>query len=485
MLLIPVIGKISWRNPPVITLLLILLNVMIYFGFQLGDQRAYVVAHKFYFESGLVKIEMPRYLAYRDGRPYSAAYDRKLAAMKAPAVGELLWDAIGDGDFQKQLDNETIIRPTDPDYDKWKRLRRQFLDHFEKSVSVRYGFRPSHPRPVTWVTHMFLHGGAGHLVGNMIFLWLVGCMLEYGIGRKGYPVIYLLGGLSAVSLFYLLNRNSAIPLVGASGAIAGLMGAFAVLFGRERVRLFLSLGFYFNYLRIPAIVLLPLWIGNELYQMLFGDASQVAYAAHLGGLVGGAGLGFLHKRFIGGVDLQILEDPNEDTFSPKMETALGHMGRLELAEARRVLLEILKESPDDPEVLRRLFHIDRHFPGRNAVHTTTAAYLKALGREEDHQEEMLRAYERYIDAVKKPRLSVAHYMKVSDAMIACGRPAEAERLLGLLLKAKPDLPGLPGALMRLLRAWKQAGEEKRMARLRQVILKRFPRSPEAAALRRG
>ena len=116
---------------------------------------------------------------------------------------------------------------------------------------------------------MFLHGSVSHLIGNMIFLWLVGCILEYGMGRRYYPVLYILGGLIAVLLYFAVKHTSIVPLVGASGAIAGLMGAFGVIFGRERVRIFLSLGFYFNYFKVRAIYLLPLWVGNELYQLFF------------------------------------------------------------------------------------------------------------------------------------------------------------------------------------------------------------------------
>jgi membrane associated rhomboid family serine protease len=78
---------------------------------------------------------------------------------------------------------------------------------------------------------MFLHGSAGQLFGNMIFLWIVGCMLEMGLGRLLYTGLYISGGLIAAGGFWLIYMNSKIPVVGASGAIAGLMGAFAVLLG--------------------------------------------------------------------------------------------------------------------------------------------------------------------------------------------------------------------------------------------------------------
>ena len=115
-------------------------------------------------------------------------------------------------------------------------------------TSLQYGFIPNQKSLLTSFTYMFMHGSTGHLLGNMIFLWIVGCMLEMGLGRLQYTVLYIIGGLFAVWLFWLIYMNSTIPLVGASGAIAGLMGAFAMLFGKRRVKIFFSLGFYFNYL---------------------------------------------------------------------------------------------------------------------------------------------------------------------------------------------------------------------------------------------
>ncbi len=482
MLLIPIIGKISWRNPPFITLGLILINCIIYFSFQLGESRAYHDLQEHYFKSGLLEIEVPRYLAYVDGKPFSQAYNQKFTRMKKDAIGPVTAKVYQDTLFQKKLDNDDIILPADPIYAKWKGLRTKHLFLYESIISVKYGFRPAHARPVTWLSYMFLHGSGSHLIGNMIFLWLVGCILEYGMGRRYYPVLYILGGLIAVLLYFAAKHASITPLVGASGAIAGLMGAFAVIFGRERVRIFLSLGFYFNYFKVRAIYLLPLWVGNELYQLFFGGMSQVAYTAHLGGLVGGAGLAFIYKRYIGAVDTRILQDDGEDKVSPKLEAAMSHMGQLEFGKARKLLLELRSEEPARTDVMQLLFNIDRHFPERQAVHQTTTAYLKRLSGDISHWDTVISVYDRYIFAVKKPRLPLDLFLNVSRAMTAKNRPADAERILAMLLKHKPDMPGLPAAFKRLAEVWDQVGKPERKDRCRKVLMTRFPKSAEATEM---
>jgi tetratricopeptide (TPR) repeat protein len=105
---------------------------------------------------------------------------------------------------------------------------------------------PAYKSLLTALTYMFLHGSVGHLFGNMVFLWIVGCMLEMGLGRLLYMGLYIFGGVVAAGVFCLIYMNSTVPVVGASGAIAGLMGALAVLFGEKRIKIFYSLTHLFN-----------------------------------------------------------------------------------------------------------------------------------------------------------------------------------------------------------------------------------------------
>ena len=483
MLIIPIIGKTSLRNPPVVTILLILVNVFVYFGFQLGDHAASMAAQKYYLESGLVDIELPRYRAFTEGRAFANADIEAVAELSEEASTAMLVEAIRDGRFQAALDNDAIITSDDPAHAKWKPLRAEFLAKYESSVTVRWGFRPIHHRPATWFTYMFLHGGIGHLIGNMIFLWLVGCILEYGAGRLSYIVIYVLGGVAAVGLFFIVERHSAIPLVGASGSIAALMGALAVLFGRERIHIFFSVGFYFNNFRILAIYLLPLWVGNELFQLFFGGVSQVAYIAHVGGLLGGAAIAAVHKRFWKDVDTEVLGEETEDTASPILEEAMTHMENLEFGRARRLLAALQQESPDNPEVLKLLFGIDRHYPERPVIHTTAAAYLKHLAGNLDQRGALLQAYDRYIAAVKTPRLPPELLLAVCRALTAGDRPADAEHILAVLHKQRSDMPGLPAAWRRLADVWERREASDRAARCRKILLRHFPTSPEAAEIR--
>jgi membrane associated rhomboid family serine protease len=150
----------------------------------------------------------------------------------------------------------------------------------------------------TVVTHMFLHGGWFHLIGNMWFLWIFGNNVEDSMGHVRFAVFYLISGLVAAGLQAAFNPASPIPMVGASGAIGGVMGAYVVLYPRVRVHLLLWLGFYVTTVAVPAAFMLLYWLAIQLIggaTSLGAEGGGVAFWAHVGGFVAGAALVFVFR----------------------------------------------------------------------------------------------------------------------------------------------------------------------------------------------
>lgn len=131
---------------------------------------------------------------------------------------------------------------------------------------------------------MFLHGDWLHLASNMLFLWIFGDNVEDRLGHLGYAAFYLLAGVVATSAHVLAQVNSTVPLIGASGAVAGVMGAYLVWFPRARIRTLILLGWIPLWPRIPAVVFLGIWF---VLQFLTGSQSEVAWVAHVGGFAFG------------------------------------------------------------------------------------------------------------------------------------------------------------------------------------------------------
>ena len=206
---------------PIITIGLIAANVIIFFGWQDGLSGTDSEVEDFLYENAAVACEL------RSGEPLTIA------------------------------EIEENGRCGDPGPEKFP----------EKNVQL------------SAVVSMFLHGGLIHLLGNMWFLWIFGNNVEEAFGSMGYLVMYLVAGLAATAIFVLANVDSTDPLVGASGAIAGVLGAYLVLYPRHQV---LSLVFFF-FVPIPAIVFLGIWFVSQ-----FGISDvSVAWEAHVAGFIFG------------------------------------------------------------------------------------------------------------------------------------------------------------------------------------------------------
>lgn len=138
------------------------------------------------------------------------------------------------------------------------------------------------------LTAMFIHAGFWHLGGNMLFLWIFGDNMEDQMGHVPFLVFYLVSGVAASMAHYALAPGSPVPLVGASGAIAGVMGGYLLLFPKARVDIFLFLIIYIRIFPIPSWIMLALWFAMQIfYGVGSGTEGGVAYWAHAGGFVAG------------------------------------------------------------------------------------------------------------------------------------------------------------------------------------------------------
>jgi membrane associated rhomboid family serine protease len=171
---------------------------------------------------------------------------------------------------------------------------------------IRWSLIPSEiaagRHPITILTAMFFHGGWLHIIGNMIFFWAFGPEIEDMMGKVRYLLFYLSGGLVAFGVQIAVNPSSQLPTLGASGAIAAVMGAFLITFPRDRIRTVVFLGFFVTIFFIPAIILVGFWFLIQLFSEVGSLAEGrfsgggIAYAAHIGGVVYGMASAKLFER---------------------------------------------------------------------------------------------------------------------------------------------------------------------------------------------
>ena len=184
----------------------------------------------------------------------------------------------------------------------------ELLGHVDPGVTIQLGpeTRCSLGASNPWhtvLTSMFMHGGWLHIIGNVWFLWIFGGNVEDAMGHLRFVMFYLLCGAAAAAAQVLANPESTIPMVGASGAIGGVMGAYVVLYPRVSVHLLIILGFFVTTVAVPAIFMLAYWFALQLISgvvSLNQEGGGVAFWAHAGGFLAGTVLvfAFRNMRFL-------------------------------------------------------------------------------------------------------------------------------------------------------------------------------------------
>ncbi len=336
MIIIPFDKKLDWKNPPVIT-----------FAFQSGDNQKYGETIDYYYDSSLAKIELPWFkeaLIEQGEQKFVRQWEGEFEERYSP----WFFSMQSNKEFMDQLQADQIIKKTNIDYQEWKEKRAEINQRLVNNVSHEYAYKTAEPTIVTSITHMFLHAGLGHLLGNMLFLMAVGFIVELTMQRWMYLLAYLTSGIGSVAFYTVFVTPSLIPSLGASGAIAGLMGMYAVLFNVRKIRFFYFIFVYFDYIKLPAIYLLALWLGFEIYQQLaYSAESNVNYLAHIGGLISGGLIAFAMQQLMASKINQDYLDENDEQalLDQSLEKANGYMRDLEYEKALPILDKMIGKPP--------------------------------------------------------------------------------------------------------------------------------------------
>ncbi len=485
LLIIPFEKKPELRNPPVLTVLLIIINTVIYFGFQSGDKALYEEAFALYENERLYEIELPRYIEWRRQNTHDAELP-DYEDMDDEAKIVLLREMMFDGDFQAQLKANRIIRPDDPEFRRWRDVRERFDALVESTFIQKYSLKTREPTALTMFSHMFLHADAEHLIGNMIFLFLFGFVVEISMGRVAFLGAYLLAGLASGLFYTWIDPGEIIPAVGASGAIFGLAAMYTMLYGLRRIRFFYTVLFiYFDVVRAPAWLLLLAWLGLELYNQYFTE-TNVNNLAHIGGLLGGAIIAFIYKKFTSRVDYDYLEkEQREAARADALQTALDHIGRMEFARAKPVLEKLVAEDPGNLEALQQLFNVARFSRNMDDVHRHAQKLFSVDNVARQPAPLLSTLFGDYLATTGGGmRLSLRQLLALANAFSRAGEFEHAQKILASLLKSAGQNPGVTRALSILSSNLLRRGEIDRARAVGKVLLDRYPDSPEAALFKR-
>lgn len=488
LLLLPLDQKPHKHHLPWVTALLVLINVFVYAAFQTNDDAEYMAAAGYYIKSGLMDIERPIFEKYLKQQKTKQARNTLKFVRKFNKHDEdqavYFWQlAQFDQGFQKILPIE-IRKLDDEQQELWQTEHPIYENRLSQVTTLQYGFIPERHNLVNWFTHQFMHGSWGHLFGNMLFLILVGYAVEMYLGALRYAIYYILGGLGAVGLFWALDPSSKVPLVGASGAIAGVMGMYAGLYRLRKIRFFYWFIAFFNYMKAPALIMLPLWMAKEVFGMVFSE-DNVAYSAHLGGLIAGGALGLLSHHSVFKVKSSYLETVEEENAHDKLaKQATAAMTALDFDEAERCYRELVAKQPHHLDYLVSLFNTLKRKPVSDEFHRLTQKIFENPTNDRSTTKIKRQVFLVYKEKTQnKFKLPLSTLVTLASGFAVGGAYKEAESLLTVLSKRPEVKARLANPLLLLARSLIDNHQQDKAKLLLEKIVQHYPKSPEAEEAR--
>lgn len=438
-------------------------------------------------------------------RKHAAAHRQEAARAVNPTAESGDEDEVDDDDdaeeglFGLGMDTARKFRAgeltdaNDPNYLRYLELRDELKAIELRMPVIRFGYRPALDGFWSLISSMFAHGGWLHLIGNMWFLYLVGCNLEDRWGRWQFLLFYMVAGVLAALSFGALHPDMEEPLVGASGAIAGAMGAFMVCYARTRVKLFYLYFMFFTMprwgtFRASTWVVMALWIADQLlmaYVEVSGGHAQVAHSAHAGGFLFGALVALLLRRL--GVDHQLdaaseqAAEAGSDVWTehPLYLKAMELRDKADDATATERLIQLLAEQPKHLGAREALFDLGVAHRDLRAIDLGLPFLIDHYAQKQDHRT-LLRLLHELRQAVPNYGLTDQELLRFATAAQKTEDGALAIRLVGELLQHYPGSSFAPRAL------WVAAEVQGRLgaAELQRQTLGRIVQSfPEHACAR--
>ncbi|MCW5212387.1 rhomboid family intramembrane serine protease [Desulfobulbus sp. TB] len=479
MLIIPLSDNPK-RRFPYITVLLILLNIGIFFYFQHSKQQKYMQAVSLARSSGLLQIEQEAYLEYL--QRHHKTIPVLLQDIKKPAA--IFQYLMQDDQFQSALRQHILIPPADPRFADWSPKRKAFEEKLNQSLVYRFGYSPVRKNYFSITTYMFFHDELLLLIANMLFLWFVGSWIEIGIGRILFLGIYLVTGAFSGLSFGFMYPLSQGPLLGASGAIAGLMGAYLLIYCNKKINVLCSLGFCSRYTTVFGWFLFPFWLSKEIY-LFVNTSTPQTFSSHIGGLLAGLVVGLIFQTHEGKQAAK--KEKKEITDSEKGEQIrpsllsdqdiqiLGNLSPQEAALLRKEIQKALQDDPGNLFELARLFHLDKCNPTGDQFHRTAGKLLGQFAEQENFRD-LYTYFYKYKKLSTAPRLQPSVMLALAEIHIRSDQTTQAAHFLLLLLKKRPQYPGVPSCLFALAMAYREQNNEKRATKCFQLICKKYPQT---------
>ena len=321
---------------------------------------------------------------------------------------------------------------------------------------------------------MFMHGGWLHLIGNLLILYLAGPFIEDVWGRPLYALFYFLSGCAAAGAYIAFNAGSEVPMIGASGAIAGVMGAFLVHYHQTQIKFFYMVAFFIRgTFDAPAWLMLPLWLGEQLALALLigGEISGVAYWAHIGGFAFGL-VGALWMRKAGVIERYVQPKLREKIGTavvarPGLDQAFVARGEGRHADAYDLLAAELRDQPHDTDTAELYWETATELDRRAEAVPLMLGSIQAQLRNAE-TESVCSMWERLIETDPSIQVDASFLLRMTQLQARQGDHDGARQTLRRALMGAGASPA-PGLALKIARLGQQLDPAVARATLRALI----------------
>lgn len=418
-------------------IILAALSIVFFSFFQLKDRSISDEAINYYFKSGLDEFEVPHYIKFLKKYMRNELYFNLLSKMNQGHItkNELYWIMRNDPLFQGCLDRETCVTADTLSYLKWKENRRKYQRILSNDGFQQYGFKSAAPSLLDLGLSLIISNGIYNFIINMVFLIVFGTAVESKNGPFKILLVYVTCAMVMLCAYALMAQYTLMPIGGAGGGVAGLLGLTVAQNYFGKVNWFYFNGKKINYFSANICYAVGLWLLSKLLVELFTSFDWFCLMAQIFALLAGILLGMMGKP----KKVYEVSDINEQNLKNRLNKASELSSKMEYNQAKKILYSLLDEYPNNKEVLFHLYNISKINPDSEEYHAIVQKIFSLKDLSQSTTVMINLVFKNYIRRAKPAiQFNVHIFVNLLHRFRKFGYNDDAEKILKVLARYNSD-----------------------------------------------
>lgn len=464
MILTPFDRPIDWRHPPLLTLGLSVVLVLVFIFWQLSDvERAHTLDELF--QSQLQPIEWELYETHAKRTGQASILPTLTSALAQGDVTTIRQQIGSDVAFVADIQTHGRNYMSAEQLGKWQSAREAFDAEQRKLASQAIGITPTKLRPITFLTYELTQPDGLQLLGVLFFLLTTGVALELGLGSGAVLTAWLGGGIIGGIVYLIANGSGVLSFTGGTAAIASVIGMFLLHFRHTPVR-------WLGHFTATSLIILPIFLAFLTAGFFVSELRPAELLAQAGGLLSAPLWYFAYNRWFAHNEPAIAPSPAteslDDAYRQQLHLALDAVSRMEFAEAKKRLRDMIKVYPNDSRILAQLFQLEKLTPEHSAL-DAVARRIFTLGSSDDDALLALTTYREYEKiSPEKRALDIETCLKLVIRFSRLGEMKECEKLMKQIIDRKTEHILIPKAALAIAQAYEKLDSPTAAERYREM-----------------